>query len=289
MDNNQSSIHSLPDEILLLIFRKMSASELLISLPLVCKRWSKLIASDSYTLKHVGMHHVNKKNSVQFFFLKHFHEMFHLVSNDFQWLLSSNCMQVDYTSAFYLCTQYSEIYEQIKILVISHNLHTYLTNGFTYINNLTTLIFYDVKFEKKDQYTLTEIGSVYSNVQSVLYIKCLFTNQINLNDMHNNFKQLKHFRLDHYSITHRLLEDLLTTHSFLKTIAFGGFTMTGDRWIDALTSKLKGRTIKSLNMNCPYFTDKCVNTFLISNFVPDKFKVIINGNKQEIPFFLTLN
>lgn len=289
-------IQLLPDEMLLDIFRRLSASDLLISVAFVCQRWLKLVVSDSRTLKRVGMaHFLSGPRAVQFFFDDDDERMlFRRTPDEFDQLLFSDPRTscVDYTKAFYLCTQYSELYEQISTLVISTSLRVYPTEGFTYVNGLTTLVFFRVAFAKKDLYTLTELGSVYSAVENVSYIGCrMFGSDAGIfaQHLHGNFKRLKRFRMDHYSISHRLLEDLLTAHRHtLETVVLGDFTILGDRWIDVLTTKLRGRTLLSLSMHSSYFTDKCVASFLTSDFITDKSTVIINNDKVATPFSLTI-
>lgn len=294
MDSNQLSINELPDEILLIIFRNLSAFELVACLPVVCRRWSNLIALDTYTLKRVVMHHRNL--TVSFFFLKDVfyndHSLFYCSTDDYEHLIVIRDHQatdaIRYSNAFYLCTQYSEIFNHVETLVISSNLMVYPTNGFTYVNNLMTLLFYDVKIRETDLYTLTELGSVYSNVQNVLYIKCSLAVSIDLKFLHSGFKRLNRFRLDHHRASDRFLDDLLKTHRTLETIVFGDCTVMGDRWIDVLTNRLRGRTVKNLSIHSSYFTNKCVDQFLTSNMFLNKSEVNIGQDKVQIPFSITI-
>lgn len=296
MDRDRFTINELPDEILLIIFRKLSASELVTCLPVVCRRWSNLIASDAYTLKRVGMHHWNLNVTVTFFFLENVHydehSLLHCSTDDYERLIvcrDNQTTNVHYSNAFYLCTQYSEIFNHVETLVISSNLIVYPTEGFTYVNNLTTLVFYDVRIRETDLYTLTELGSVYSNIHNVLYIKCSLAVSIDLKFLHNGFKQLIRFRMDHHRVSDRFLDDLLKTHRTLETVVFGDCTVMGDRWIDVLADRLRGRTVKSLSIHSSYFTDKCVNQFLLtSNLFLNKSNVNIDRDKVQIPFSITI-
>lgn len=294
MDSHQFSINILPDEILLYIFRKLSASEFVASLPLVCRRWLSLIASDTFTLNRIGMHHttVNSNATVNFFSLENYYDeqLLNYSSDNYGHLLNnySNKMNCSYSNIFYLCVQHSEIYSHIKTLVVSFNLFIYPTEGFTYLNNLTTLIFYDVNIQESDKYTLLELGSVYLSIENVSYIKFSLSIRMDLKYLHVGFKKLKRFHIDHFLVSNRLLEELLKTHSTLETIVFGHCTIDGDRWLDVLMDKLKGVIVKRLSIHSSYFTDDCVNKFLTSNLVPDKSKVNIYHDKVQIPFSITI-
>jgi len=287
------SINVLPDEVLLSIFRKLTAVQFITSVPLVCTRWLNIIVSDTHTLNHIGMYHMNVNNSVDFFFYKS-----EELENNLNCLPHTHhCLDhivhkapISYCDAFYLCTQYSNLFSYIKTLVISNNLNTYVIEGFTYVNNITTIEFFDVTLLDRHVYTLLELGAVYPSIENVMYVQCLIRN-IGNQHLHNGFKQLKQFRMDHYSITHGLLEDLLNSHPTIKTIVLNNFSFLNDRWFDVLIKKLKGRrTIKSLCIHSPYVTDKSVNQFLTtSNLFIDKSKVNIYRDKGDFPFSISID
>lgn len=296
MDRDQISLNILPDEILVSIFRMFPASEFVTSLPFVCKRWMELITADTYTLKRVGMHHSNSIKTVKFFYLENEycdHNLLTSQRNFFQRLLSHEgdlTVSVEYSKAFYLCTVYSEIFEYIKILVISAHVSIYETQGFTHLDpcGLTTLVLYDTKINLKDQSILSELGDVYPNIENVLYVMCGLSNQVEFKFLHCGFKNLKRFRFDHYTVNHRYLIDLLKTHHDIKTIYFDACMPMGDRWIDALTHELKGRSIQSLSMCSPYFTEIVLNQFLESDLILDRSKVYINNIENPIPFYMNI-
>lgn len=296
MDEDQISINILPDEILLLIFRKLPATDFIVFVPQVCKRWSKIVTTDTCTLKQISMHHINMVGCVNFFFLINELDEQQIFDN-----LPHHCknvcfnMFIDieqmyhplYETAFFLCTQYSEVYKHIKTLLITSNLAIYLNHGFTYLNNLTTLMFHKVKILAKEEYTLIEFGKVYLNIQNVVYTECQFELALDKEFLYTGFKQLKRFRLDYYSVSHRLLEDLLKTHHKLKVIVLDQCHID-DRWIDVLMDKLKGQTIKSINMHSLYLTDKCVDKLLTSDLILDKSKINISRDVVQSPFSITI-
>lgn len=291
--NNQYSIKKLPNELLLHIFRELSALQFVVSLPIVCEHWLNVIASDTYTLQRIGIHHMNKYNKVDFFYLKPKRENY-----------LSHCLPeyrgssrrgttLSYCNAFFLCTQFSQIFRHIKTLVISNSLSTYRIEGFTQVNNVTTLEFFKVEFHTNEPYILGELSSVYPCVENVLYVYCYFKDSFDKKFLHTGFKNLKRFRLDHHSITHLYLLDLLNDHDSIEEIEFNDFTQLNDLWIDILTNHLTvgGRKIKSLHMSSSYFTDKCVKKFLMSNFFLDKSLVNISkyrNSKHEKKFSITL-
>jgi len=292
---NQCSMNILPNEILLKIFRKLSAIEFVTCLPCVCKRWSKLIASDTYTLKLISMHHVNMYDTVSFFFIEKDCEDY--IFNELavkhkliwrSWLDPDSEKLVDYSNAFYLCTKYSEVYQHIKTLVITFGLTIYQTEGFTYLNNLTTLVFCSVGIQVEDQHTLIELGTVYSNIRNIMYINCTLSVHFEKRYLHMGFKHLKRFRLDHHSANYKLLDELLTMHNTLETIILGDCTMN-DRWIEVLMYKLQGRIVKSVFLQSPYFTYNCIAQFLATtNFYHDTSNIVCNCAFSGPPFSITM-
>lgn len=307
-DDYRVSINALPDEILLYVFRSLSATEFVATLPLVCDRWSRIIASDACTLKRVGMHHVNANTAVEFFYFRDENErslMFHWPSDDYAALILrcgdgqsaggpvTSARQISYTNAFYLCAQYAEICGHLAALVISSNLSVYATDGFTYVDRLTTLVLHGVRIREADQYTLAELGTVYFNVLDVMYVKCSLASRFDLKFLHIGFGQLRRFRADHNAIGVRFLEDLLHAHQgTLETAVLGDCTVTGDRWIDVLSDKLRGRTINRLSMHSAYFTDRCVNKFLTSADLvlpSDRSNVTIDNDLRRISFSIDID
>lgn len=308
MDSDRLSIDALPDEILLCVFRMLTATEFVVTLPLVCDRWSRIIASDACTLKRVGMHHVNASAAVEFFYFRDENErslMFHWQSDEYTARLvqyshdqfddsgiGGPTRRIGYANAFYLCAQYAEICGHITTLVISSNLCTYATEGFTYVDCLTTLVLHGVRIREADQYTLAELGTVYCNVTDVMYLKCSLASRFDLKFLHSGFGQLRRFRADHNSVGVRFLEDLLYAHrGTLETVVLGDTTVTGDRWIDVLSERLRGRTINRLNMHSAYFTERCVNRFLTSAdlILPDdRSNVTIDSELSRISFSIDI-
>jgi len=310
MDDDRLSIDALPDEVLLCIFRTLPAIEFVATLPLVCDRWSRIIASDACTLKRIGMHHANATAAVKFFYFRDKSErslMFHWPSDEFAArLLQGNyddshdrrgvggrVRRVGYANTFYLCARFAEIYGHITMLVISSNLSVYATDGFTYVDRLTTLVLYGVRIRKADQYTLAELGNVYLNMMDVVYVKCSLSSSFDLKFLHAGFGQLRRFRADHNAVGVRFLEDLLHSHrGTLETIVLGDCTVTGDRWIDVLSDKLRGRTINRLSMHSAYFTDRCVNQFLASADLvlpDDRSNVTIDSDLSRISFSIDID
>lgn len=286
-------MNELPSEILLTIFRKLPAFDFVTLLPLVCNRWAKLVASDVYTLKSVVMHHLNSYG-VFFFSIKD-EDFIDWPPEKFEMYLCPSIQGplnrlIKYCDAFYLCTQYSEIYKHIKTIMISQNLSVYPTEGFTYIKNLTTLIFYEISLNEINKHTLLELGSVYANVNEVLYIKCRVSCILDLKCLHIGFKKLKRFRLDHFRVCDKFLDELLKTHHTLESLKLGLCTIMSDRWMDVLLDRLKGqRFIASLDMHSPYFTEKCVNKFLATdNFFLDKKLLKISFDSVLCPFFISI-
>lgn len=305
-----NGINALPDEILLCVFRTLSATDFVATLPLVCDRWSRIIASDACTLKRVGMHHENATGAVEFFYFHHESErslMFHWPSDEYAARLlqcssedshdrlgvGSSVRRLDYANAFYLCARYEEIFGRVTTLVISSNLSVYATDGFTYVDRLTTLVLHGVRIRETDQYTLTELGTVYFNVVDVMYVKCSLASRFDLKFLHAGFGQLRRFRADHNAVGVRFLEDLLHAHrGTLETVVLGDCTVTGDRWIDVLSDKLRGRTINRLSMHSAYFTERCVNRFLTSADLvlpDDRSKVTIDSDLRRISFSIDID
>lgn len=308
MDDYRVSINALPDEILLCIFRTLSATEFVATLPLVCDRWSRIIASDACTLKRVGMHHANASTAVEFFYFRDENErslMFHWPSDEYAVRILGchdgycaggpvpSVRQISYANAFYLCARYAEICGHVAALVITSNLSVYATDGFTYVDRLTTLVLHGVRIREADQYTLAELGTVYFNVLDVVYVKCSLATRFDLKFLHIGFGQLRRFRADHNAIGVRFLEDLLHAHQgTLETVVLGDCTVTGDRWIDVLSDRLRGRTINRLSMHSAYFTDRCVNQFLTSTdlVLPnDRSNVTIDSDLRRISFSMDID
>jgi len=309
MVDDRLSINALPDEILLCIFRSLSATEFVATLPLVCDRWSRIIASDACTLKRVCMHHANASAAVEFIYFRDESErslMFHWPSDEYSaWLLQYSYDQYDdsgiggpvrrvgYANAFYLCARYAEICGHITTLVISSNLCVYATDGFTYFDCLTTLVLHGVRIREADQYTLAELGTVYFNVTDVMYLKCSLASRFDLKFLHAGFGKLRRFRADHNAVGVRFLEDLLHAHrGTLETVVLGDSTVTGDRWIDVLSDRLRGRTINRLSMHSLYFTERCVNRFLTSTdlILPDdRSNVTIDNELSRISFSIDID
>ncbi|XP_026804133.1 uncharacterized protein LOC113547814 [Rhopalosiphum maidis] len=308
-DEDPLSINALPDEILLYVFRTLSATEFVATLPLVCERWSRIIASDSCTLKRIGMHHANAIAAVEFFYFRDESErsqMFHWPSDDYGRLLRMTTAQctghdyrggaarrVGYANAFYLCARYEDICGHVAALVISSNLSVYATDGFTFVDRLTTLVLHGVRIREADQYTLAELGTVYVNVLDVVYVKCSLALRFDLKFLHAGFEQLRRFRVDHNAVGVRFLDDLLHTHRHtLETVVLSDCTVTGDRWIDVLSDRLRGRTVNRLSMHSAYFTDRCVNQFLNSADLvlpDDRSNVIIDSDLSRISFSINID
>lgn len=294
-DNPQRTVmNELPDEILLTIFRELSTFDFVTLLPLVCNRWAKLVASDVYTLKSVVMHHLNSFG-VNFFSLEGDEDFFDWMSGEFEMYLCAYVKRpldpvIKYSDAFYLCTQYTEISKHIKTLMISRNLYVYLTEGFTYIKHLTTLVFYEISFNERTKRTLLELGSVYENIKDVLYVKCRVANAMDLKCLHIGFKNLKRLRVDNYRVCDKFLDELLKTHPTLESVRLGDCTIMSDRWLDVLLDRLKGqRFIASLDMCSPYFTETCVNKFLATDHLfLDKKLVRISFDSSLCPFFISI-
>lgn len=289
---DQISINVLPDEVLLFIFRKLSAVQFITCIPLVCNRWLNIIVSDTHTLNQIGMYHMNVNNTVDFFFYKtELGKNLNFLPHTYRNVNTVRKAPISYSDTFYLCTQFSNIFGYIKTLVISGNLNTYVIEGFTYVNNITTIEFFDLKIQDCHVYTLLELGAVYPSVENVMYIQCFIHNLSGSHYLHNGFKRLKQFRMDHYFITQGLLEDLLNSHPTIETIILNDFSFLDDRWFDVLLKKLKGqRTIKNLCIHSPYVTDKRVNEFLAtSNLFLDKSKVNIYRNKCGFPFSISID
>ncbi|XP_025411775.1 uncharacterized protein LOC112684454 isoform X1 [Sipha flava] len=286
-------MNELPGEILLTIFRKLPAFDFITLLPLVCNRWAKLVASDVYTLKSVVMHHLNSYGV--FFFSIKGEAFIDWPSEKFEVYLRAYTQDplhplINYCDAFYLCTQFTEIYKHIKTLMISRNLSVYPTEGFTYIKNLTTLVFYEISLNEINKHTLLELGSVYANVNEVIYIKCRISCVLDLKCLHIGFKKLKRLRVDHFRVCDKFLDELLKTHRTLESVRLGHCTIMSDRWIDVLQIRLKGqRSIASLDMHSPYFTEKCVKEFLATdNFFLDKKLLKISFDSALYPFFISI-
>lgn len=307
-DDHGLSINALPDEILLCVFRTLSATEFVATLPLVCDRWSRIVASDACTLKRIGMHHANSTANVEFFYFRDENErslMFHWPSDEYAARLLqcgdshgaggpvTPVKRVGYANAFYLCARYAEICGHVAALVISSNLSVYATDGFTYVDRLTTLVLHGVRIREVDQYTLAELGTVYINVLDVVYVKCSLASRFDLKFLHSGFGQLRRFRVDHNAVGVRFLEDLLHAHrGTLETVVLGDCTVTGDRWIDVLSDRLRGRTINRLSMHSAYFTDRCVNRFLTSTDLvlpDDRSKVTIDSALSRISFSIDID
>lgn len=295
MDNNQFCIDKLPDEILLSIFRNVPPKVFITVLPFVCKRWRLIIESDTHTMKRIGMIHCNSCTLpvVEYFYTETAFDIFlHLSTSDIVDLLRyshSNIKPHDYLEAVYSCVQYSDtIYKHITVLEIEGSLRPYLTAGFTYLESLTTLIFCNVNFKPQNTITFLELSSVYPNLQNIAYIECGFSVLIDMTYLHYYFKHLKQFRLDHNVASDRFLENLLNTNHDLETIIFRNCVVTGDRWLNVLLDKLKGRTITSLSIHSPYFTSKGINEFLNTDILKlDKTKVNISDDKTgSVPFYI---
>lgn len=293
-DDDHLSINALPDEMLLRVFRTLSATDFVATLPLVCDRWSRIIASDVCTLKRIGMHHANAFGAVEFFYFRDESElslMFHWPPDEFERLYDVQTWlrpRVSYANAFYLCARYAEICGRVAALIITSDLSVYVTDGFTYVDRLTTLVLHGVRIGGVDQYTLAELGTVYVNVLDVAYVKCMLSVQFDLKFLHAGFGRLRRFRVDHNAVGSRFLDDLLHTHRHtLDTVVFGDCTVTGDQWIDVLAERLRGRTIRSLTMHSKYFTDRCVNRFLATADLvlpDDRSNVTIDGDLGRISF-----
>ncbi|XP_025201325.1 uncharacterized protein LOC112598882 [Melanaphis sacchari] len=297
-DEDQSPINALPDEVLLYVFRTMSATEFVAILPLVCERWSRIIASDSCTLKRIGMHHANAIAAVEFFYFRDDSErsqMFHWPPDDYGRLLlrPSAAARVGYANAFYLCARYAEICGHVAALIISSGLSVYATDGYTYVDRLTTLVLHGVRVGEQDQYTLAELGTVYCNVLDVVYVKCSLAPRFDLKFLYAGFGRLRRFRTDHNAVGVRFLGDLLNAHRHtLETVVLCYCTVTGDRWIDVLSERLRGRTVNRLTMHSAYFTDRCVNRFLTSADLvlpDDRSNVVIDGNLGRISFSIDID
>lgn len=304
MDEDQLSIDALPDEILLNIFRMLSAKEFVVYMPLVCEKWSRIIASDSCTLQRIGMYHENLTGTVEFFYFRDElkrSEMFHWPIDDFIQLLLQASKEnlkswpVAYEDVFYACTRYAEIYKHIATLVISSPLSVYAAQGFTYVDRLTMLVFHCVKFREQDQYTLAELGAVYANVLDVIYVKCSVDPRFDLKFLHSGFRCLRRFRADHYSLNIHFLDYLLYTHrQTLETVELRDCKVTGDQWINVLSQRLRGRTINRLTMCSPYFTAKRVKQFMATTDLvlpDDKSNVIIDNIRigSRIEFFINID
>lgn len=306
------SIDALPDEILLNILRMLPATEFVVHMPLVCEKWSRIIASDSCTLKRVGMHHANLARCVEFFYFRDERErseMFHWPIDDFGQLLQTfaelrygdhkyrDCLtrQVVYENVFYACTRYAEICQHIATLVISSTLSVYATQGFTYVDRLTMLVFHSVRFREQDQYTLAELGAVYANVLDVIYVKCAVAPRFDLKFLHGGFRCLRRFRADHNFLNIHFLDDLLHTHrQTLETVELRDCMVTGDQWINVLSERLRGRTVNRLIMRSSYFTEKCVKQFLTTADLvlpDDRSNVIIDnsGIGSRISFSINID
>lgn len=303
-DDDQLSIDTLPDEILLNIFRMLSAKEFVVYMPLVCEKWSQIIASDSCTLQQIGMYHENLTGTVEFFYFwdeRKRSEMFHWPIDDFVQLLLQASKEnlkswpVIYEDVSYACTRYAEIYKHIATLVISSSLSVYATQGFTYVDRLTMLVFHGVRFREQDQYTLAELGTVYANVLDVIYVKCSVDSRFDLKFLHSGFRCLRRFRADHYSLNIHFLEYMLHTHrQTLETVELRDCKVTGDQWINVLSQKLRGRTINRLTMLSPYFTAKRVKQFMTTAdlVLPDDKSNVIIDNIQigsRIEFFINID
>lgn len=286
--NDQNYFDQMPDEIILYIFRSyVSPLQLVVSLPIVCERWLNIIASDTYTLQRIGIHHMNLCNQVDFFYKPNgLNHLAHCLPKN------KNCQgtTVSYCNAFFLCTQFSQIFRHIHTLLISSSLSTYKIEGFTRVNNITTLEFFKLGISSKDLYTLRELSSVYPHVENLLYIDSYMSNHFDTQLLHCGFKSLKRFRFDHHSITHKFFGNLLHIHQNIEEIEFRHFIELDDHWIDILTKYLmiQGRKIKSLRMNGPYFTDNCLDQFMSNNFFLDKSMVSISKNKMNRHFLITL-
>lgn len=280
--NQRSFINKLPDEVLLNIFRKLSALQFVVSLPIVCEHWLNLIASDTYTLQNIGINHINSCKKVDFFYCKPRHEKYLLHCLP-KYKGNGRGTTLSYCNAFLLCTQFSQIFKHIKTLVISNSLSTYKIEGFTRVNNITTLEFFKVNFNESDSYTLEELSRVYPHIENVLYVCCCFKNGFDKKFLHSSFITLKRFRLDHYSIKQQFLIDLLKNHHYIEEIEFNDFSLLNDAWIDILTNHLTavGRMIRSLTMSSSYFTNKCVNQFLKRNLFLDKSMVNISKHRKN--------
>lgn len=293
--DNQNSINKLPDEMLLLIFRNVPAKVFITVLPFVCKRWWRLIKTDTFTLKQIAMVHSNHSNPrpvVDYFYTgPAFDNYMHLPPATVKDLMTYKNSRLihEYSDAVYSCIRYSDnFYKHISVLEIKCNLGIYPTAGFTYLENLTTLIFCEVSVKLHSVITFAELSSVYPNIQNITYIECTFSTLIDLTFLHYNFRNLRRFRLDHHVASDRFLENLLNTNHDLETIIFRNCVISGDRWLDILLDKLKGRTITNLSIHSPYFTFKGVYEFLRTDTLKlNKSKVNISNDQAAIvPFHI---
>lgn len=284
------AIQSLPDEILLSIFRYLPAYEFIVIVPVVCKQWLNIIKSDSHTLKRIGMYYYCS-TVLYFFYLKSnnedqiFHSA-HKIPNS----ITENCIRtISFGFVHNLITQYRKVLRQVKTLVIEAEIRISSTIMF---NNLTTLVFNNVKISHSNKYTLKYLGIVCPNIQNVIYLNIKFPPEFDTKLLYTEFKQLKRFYLDHFSVSHRLLDDLLKTHCALEDIMFMNCNGLNDIWIDVLMEHLKGRTVKLLSMNSPYFTKKRLNEFLMSDLFLNESKIFIDSSyidSSYIDFALTLS
>ncbi|XP_050547537.1 uncharacterized protein LOC126909157 [Daktulosphaira vitifoliae] len=287
---SSTSLNKMPDEVLLIVFRYTSAADFVTSLPVVCDRWAELVLSDTHTLNRIGIQQ-HPYGQVSFFYLHNKYE--HLIDHTAKehenlFHFAHNFQLIDYSHVFELSIQYSNIYLHLKTLVISNSLQAYRTEGFICLNNLSEITFYNIHIRETDCYTLTELSSVFSNVQNVSYVNCRFSAQIEQDYLHNFFKNIKRFRMDHYSVSDRMLKKLLTSHPQLIKIIFAMCTVMSDGWLEEIMDNLGRRTVVYLEIHSSYFTDKCIAKFLHSKVVTDLSKIHIHKDKHDIPFKLIM-
>lgn len=283
MDNNsqQPAINGLPEEMLLAIFRQVSMSDFLLLLPLVYRRWKNVMASDKFTVKHIGMvYFITKPFGVQFFFAENEDDLFRYEPHDYNDLFSYNCTKpINYDIVYNMFTKYPELYEEINILVISKSLNEHPTNEFTCVNNLTTLVFFHMVFENEENLNMLEkLSKKLTFVKNLSYIECQSTcPSLVTRLMYSNFKRLERFRMDCFPINHLDFLDILSIHgSSLKTIEFDYVHPNlDDKWLDVMTNKLKGRTILNLRMHKIKITYERFKEFIKSDLITGESKVII--------------
>jgi len=249
------------------------------------------------------MSHNNVCEEVNFFYLKNLNEdqLFYSAHNFRNSLFALTCSccgnrykpknknKITYDRFLDLCDQYTDIiFCHVKTLLIGISMVMYKNKGYMSTQNLTTLIFNKVLLINADRCAFMEFGMAYPNLKNVLYLDVDFSINFNKEILYTGFENLKRFRLDHYSISHRFLEDLLKFHPSLEIIVFDKLSGLTDTWIDVLMEQLKGRTVKSLSMHSSYFTNRRVNEFLRSDLVLDKSKINISKADDQITFSISI-
>lgn len=174
----QCHINRLPDEMLLEIFRKIPNGEFLLTLPLVCQRWFKLVSLDMRTLKHIMQHFCCSEDSLLSNSL--------LSQNDFDNNLrsvvslsrnSANLVPrqvVAYPRSKNLFSEYINFNKTIETVIFISSLRSCETPRFQTIpmENLRRVEFFQVVFNNGQLNVLLTLGSEHPNIINVMFVRC---------------------------------------------------------------------------------------------------------------------